>query len=693
MTKKSGVTMENQEKDEKAPNRLIGETSPYLLQHAYNPVAWYPWGEEALDRARSENKMIFLSIGYSSCHWCHVMEHESFEDPETARLMNDKFINIKVDREERPDLDSVYMEAVQMITGQGGWPLNVWLTPDKIPVFGGTYFPPQSMHGRPDFRTVLGKLADMHEQSPQDVRQQADKMRQAIQQDLYQRIEPGTVNRDLLDRAFASYKKSFEPVHGGFSTAPKFPTTMGIEFLLRYHHLSGNEEAAHMALHSLDGMIMGGIYDQAGGGFHRYSTDEKWLVPHFEKMLYDNALLLSALCDAWQLTGKALYRETIYETYGWLKREMLSGEGGFYSALDADTAGEEGRFYIWKDEEIDKILRDPDRHYFKTVYSVTPQGNWEGFNILHRTNSLADYAAGLDIEPGALAESLARSKDRLLTERDKRVRPGLDDKIITSWNSMLLKSLCKCYKAFGDEDFKRTAVDNANLLTTRLWQEDVLYRTYKDGIAKQQGFLDDYALLCEALSYVFEITGDEKYLEQAVGLAASLRENFLDKEHNAFFYTSKNHEPLIVNSRDVFDNVTPSGNSAACAAFQRLGKLTGDGSLQAIAGRAMEGLGNVMADHGTVFGYLLQVIVAEVEPGQEIIIAGDTPGPFREIWARQYNPLSFIITGSTFSDSVWSTLKGKEPLNGRTTAYVCRNFKCHEPATDPEEFKNRLARN
>ncbi|MEX1121452.1 MAG: thioredoxin domain-containing protein, partial [Balneolales bacterium] len=533
------------------PNKLISETSPYLLQHAYNPVEWYPWGDEALNRARDENKLIFLSIGYSSCHWCHVMEHESFEDANTAKLMNENFINIKVDREERPDLDSVYMEAVQMMTGQGGWPLNVWLTPDQIPVFGGTYFPPHSMHGRPDFRTILERLADMYEKDPASVKQQAGKMAEALQQDLYSRISPGTVNRQLLEDAFTSYKNSYEPRHGGFSDAPKFPAAMGIEFLLRYHHFSGDKEAKQMALHSLDQMIMGGIYDQIGGGFHRYSTDAEWLAPHFEKMLYDNALLLSALCDAWQITNKQLYKDTIYETFGWLTREMTSAEGGFYSALDADTEGAEGKFYVWREEEITALLNGQDFDFFKTVYSVSPKGNWEDKTILNRSKSLEEHAGDFTINSDSLKRSLDRSKQILLEERDKRTRPGLDDKIITSWNAMMIKSLCKCYKVFGDEAFKKTAVQNAEMLIGKLLQGDVLNRTYKDGIAKQHGFLDDYALFSEALSYVFEITGDESYLNKARSLTTRLQESFYDTKHEAFYYTSENHEKLIVSSRDV----------------------------------------------------------------------------------------------------------------------------------------------
>ncbi|MEX1137023.1 MAG: thioredoxin domain-containing protein [Balneolales bacterium] len=674
----------------KKSNKLINETSPYLLQHAYNPVEWYPWGDEALKRARDENKMIFLSIGYSSCHWCHVMEHESFEDPDTARLMNKYFINIKVDREERPDLDSVYMEALQMMTGQGGWPLNVWLTPDKIPVFGGTYFPPQDMHGRPDFSTILVRLAEVYEHSPENVRQQASKMAEALQQDLYKKITPGIVNRQLLDKVCESYKKNYEPQYGGFSGAPKFPMVMGIEFLMRYHHISGNEDAKEMALHSLDQMIMGGIYDQIGGGLHRYSTDAEWLAPHFEKMLYDNALLLSALCDAWQISKKPLYRETIYETFAWAKREMLSDDGGFYSALDADTEGEEGKFYVWQEEEINRILDREDREFFKAVYSVTPQGNWEGKTIFNRSKELDEYAVEFNTDAETLKESLERSKAILLKEREKRTRPGLDDKIITSWNAMMLKSLCKCYKIFGDDAFKVTALNNAELMITELWQNNTLYRTYKNGISRQHGFLDDYALLSEALSYVFEITGDEKYLNIALSLTARLQESFYDEEHDAFYYTSENHEKLIVNSRDVFDNVTPSGNSAACMAFQRLGAISGDHGLQNIASKAIERLGEVMAEHGTVFGYLLQAAINQVEPSREIIVVGKDPLPFQKAWANYYDPQSFFIMGEDFQNSPHPTLKGKKPLGSKATAYICRNFECKEPVSEPDVFQEML---
>ncbi|MEX0684615.1 MAG: thioredoxin domain-containing protein [Balneolales bacterium] len=674
----------------KKSNKLINETSPYLLQHAYNPVEWYPWGEEALARAESENKLIFLSIGYSSCHWCHVMEHESFEDRETAKLMNEKFINIKVDREERPDLDSIYMEAIQMMTGQGGWPLNVWLTPNKIPVFGGTYFPPRSMHGRPDFRTILNKLATLYEADPENVQQQADKMTQALQQDLYSRVESGTLNRELLDAGFKSYQTSYEPVHGGFSHAPKFPSSMGIEFLLRYYHISGDEEAKKMAQHSLEQMVMGGIYDQIGGGFHRYSTDDKWLVPHFEKMLYDNALLVSALCDAWQVTGENLYKDTIYETIGWLKREMLLDEGGFYSAQDADTDGEEGKYYVWELREINHLLDDEDLTIFKEVYSVTLEGNWEGKNILNLSEPLEKSAERLGISIDALNQSLQRSKSILLKKRQHRSRPGLDDKIITSWNAMMLKSLCKCYKAIGDDLFKELAVSNAELMITKLFKDDILFRTYSKGITKQHGFLDDYALLAEALSYVFEITGEEKYLDKALSLVNKLKTDFYDEEHHAFNYISESHEPLIANNRNIFDNATPSGNSAACMAFQRLGILTGDQEMLSIAYNAIERLGKVCLEHGTIFGYLLQGAVNMIKPGKEIVVVGSETESYRRTWAKSYDPLSVFIEGKDFQKSSYLTLKGKKVVDNKTTAYVCRNFECKNPVTQLETFKEVL---
>lgn len=669
------------------PNRLIHESSPYLLQHAYNPVDWYPWCEEALQRAREEDKLIFLSIGYSSCHWCHVMEQESFEDPQIARIMNENYINIKVDREERPDLDAIYIEAVQMMTGQGGWPLNVWLTPEQVPVFGGTYFPRQSLYGRPGFAQVLEKVVSVYRNEPENVRNQTHQMKQALSRDLLESVSEGSLDESLMHQAFESHKTGFDPAYGGFSTAPKFPMAMSLEFLLRYYHITGEQKAREMALHSLDSMLRGGIYDHLGGGFHRYSTDDRWLVPHFEKMLYDNALLLSTLCDAWQLTSDEAYHRTIHETLAWLERDMLHEEGGFFSALDADSEGEEGRFYVWSHREIHELLAPEDARIFCTVYGVTSEGNWEGTNILNREKEPEAHADELGMSADELRAAIRRSKNTLLEARAQRIRPGFDDKVITSWNAMMLKSLCKAWRATGEETFRRLARGNADFLLNRVWDGDTLYRIYKNGSASQHGFLDDYGLLAEALVWLFEITGELSYLQTADRLAAALTDRFLDESGKGFYYLSDRHEQLVVRKRDLMDNAEPSGNSAACAALQRVGRLTGNPDHASIVEQVIARLAGVCGTYGSAFAYLQQVIAMQLHPGREIMVIGPDPEPFRERWARMYDPHSLFIWGENFQDAPYPTLKDKKMLEGQTTAYVCEHFACRRPATDLWNFE------
>lgn len=692
------------------PNRLVHETSPYLQQHAWNPVDWYPWGEEALERARSENRMIFLSIGYSSCHWCHVMERESFEDPRIARLLNKHFVNIKVDREERPDIDAVYMEALQMMTGQGGWPLNVWLTPDQTPIFAGTYFPPEDYHSRPGFPAVINRLVEVYHQNPEKVENQAREMRKALSNDLHDHLSPGDINKEVLDKAFQAYEETYDQEYGGFSGAPKFPMAMGIGFLLRYGHQPGSARAHDMALGTLEQMICGGIYDQVGGGFHRYSTDRKWLVPHFEKMLYDNALLLPVLAEAAQISGRTVFADTVDETVAFLNREMRHPDGAYFSAMDADTDGEEGKFYTFTYNELRELLDDEMFSLVTRHYGIIPEGNWDGVSILHRAVSLEELARTLNSNVSTLNQQLEDAKSQLLDYRSRRTRPGLDDKIITSWNALMLIALCRCTLLLGRD--AGDAIRLGGFLEEHAFQDDILYRiTDSNGNARQPGFLDDYALLSDGYSRLFEITGDPHWLSLSVHLNRLMMEQFYDDDKAAFRYASHQQNQLIAETRDVFDNAQPGGTTAAIAALYRTGHLAGKPEWNRTAVTAMEPLAEAAASHASAFGYLLQTMHQHVYPGKEIVIVSDPksqPDPVSQkmiaIWRENFDPNSYLIS-LTEDQTKTDKLMEKDPLAGtgfdklygekstlddKTTAYVCSDFQCRTPVRTPDAFREEI---
>ncbi len=670
----------------KFTNRLISETSPYLLQHAHNPVDWYPWGEDALEKAANDNKLIFLSIGYSSCHWCHVMAHESFEDESVAAYLNEHFVPIKVDREERPDLDNIYMEAVQLMTGQGGWPLNVWLTPNKIPIYGGTYFPPEDRYQRPGFLTVLNRLFDLYNTDPQSISQRVAQIQKALQTDLMQHVESSVISEKQLHDAAEAFRKHFDPISGGFGPAPKFPSAMGISFLFHYHYLFQDEQAKIMAADSLSHMIEGGIYDHIGGGFHRYSTDNEWLVPHFEKMLYDNGLLITALCDAFQVTGNEVFKSTVYETIDFLEREMMSPDGGFYSAIDADSENIEGQFYVWLYKELNDILTIEEFNVFSELYDITQSGNWEGKNIPNRIHSSRKHLAITEEQQ----KLIKAAKEKLLTVREQRARPGTDTKVITSWNALILKALCKACLVFGEEHWKQLALKNARFLLDTMFDGSTLLRTYNKRKAKQHGFLDDYALLAESLTYVFEISGDEYFLEQSIQLCDLLIELFHDPGNDAFYFVSDRHETTLSRPRDTFDNATPGGNSAAITALQRTGHLSGKVHFVHTARRALEKLAETASQNALSFGYFLKALAFEWKKGPEIIITGKNRKPFQGEWSMKFLPGSFFIGGDDFSRSQQPVLSGKKILNGKTTAYVCQNYTCKQPVTDLQDFRKLL---
>ncbi len=558
------------------PNRLGAELSPYLLQHADNPVDWYPWGDEARRKAREEGKPIFLSIGYSSCHWCHVMAHESFEDSQIATLLAEHFVSIKVDREERPDLDQLYMDAVQAMTGQGGWPLSVFLTSEGRPFFGGTYWPYPARGGMPGFDEVLLAIAGAWQDRREDLLDQADRLTQFLVNDAHESEagEREELSEGPLVMAETTLRRAYDAQWGGFGQAPKFPQPSSLRFLLRRWRSSGNAELLKMVAATLDRMANGGIYDHLGGGFHRYSVDRRWLVPHFEKMLYDNAQLAACYVEAWQATGRGEFARVARETLGYVLRDMTHPEGGFFSSEDADSEGREGTFYLWTPEEVREAL-GPDRaEVFCRVYDVTPAGNFEGSSILNLPRSLADHASAMGRPAEVLAAELVESRAALMAVRGKRVRPGRDDKVLLGWNAMMIDSLARAGAAFGEPEYVDAAVRAAGFLLGRMRDgQGRLLHCWRNGHARHPAFLDDVALLADALTTLHETTGDAHWLSEATHLADDLLARFADPAAGGFFYTPADHEPLITRKKDFFDGSTPSGNGAAATVLLRLARL------------------------------------------------------------------------------------------------------------------------
>src|SRR5512135_1277269 len=617
---------------ERPANRLIGETSPYLLQHAQNPVDWYPWGPEAIARAKAEDKPIFLSIGYSACHWCHVMEHESFEDPEIATLMNERFVNIKVDREERPDLDQIYMAAVQAFQdGHGGWPMSVFLTPDLKPFYGGTYYPPTDSRGMPGFPRVLRELDRAWRERRDDVDRIASGMTERLQASGLAAPSRGELTAKPLDQAARELARAFDPIHGGFLPAPKFPHPMDLRLLLRQHARTGDPHALHIARQTLDKMARGGIYDHLGGGFARYSTDERWLVPHFEKMLYDNALLASTYLEAYQATGDAEYARIARETMDYVLGRMTSPEGGIYSTEDADSEGAEGKYYVWTLAEVNEVL-GPDRaKTFASVYDVTEGGNWEHKNILNLPKPIATSAKLLGKDEATLRAELDEDRARLLAVRDRRVPPGKDTKVLTSWNGLMIAALAEGGRVLKDARYLEAARRAAAFLLDRMRAGDGrLLHTFKDGQAKLNAYLDDYADLFDGLTRLYETTGEPRWMTSALELAGVMIAEFADAEHGGFFYTGKSHEALIARQRDFMDNATPSGNAMAATALLRLGALTGRDDLAEAGRKTLEAVQALMERAPMAAGQSLVALDFLLAAPRELaIIAGDDPDEFR----------------------------------------------------------------
>jgi uncharacterized protein YyaL (SSP411 family) len=678
-------------------NRLINETSPYLLQHAHNPVEWYPWGAEALEKARAENKPILLSIGYSACHWCHVMEHESFENVEIARLMNENFVNIKVDREERPDLDQIYMNAVQMMTGHGGWPMTVFLTPAGVPFYGGTYFPPADRYNMPGFPRVLIGVSQAYQERPEDITQTATAMLAELR-----RINPASESGEglttpALDNAYRGMARNYDATHGGFGGAPKFPAPMNLEFLLRIHHRTGDSKALEMVLQTARKMAEGGLYDQLGGGFHRYSTDATWLVPHFEKMLYDNALLSRLYLHVYQLMGQEFYRRIAEETLDYVLREMKDERGGFYSTQDADSEGHEGKFFVWTPDEIALILGPEDAALFNAYYDVTKEGNFEGKNILHVSRTLEDVASDSGVEVERLATALRDGRQKLFEARESRIKPGRDEKQLTAWNGLMLTSFAEASVILEREDYAEAARKNAGFVLDQLRRDGLLLRTYKDGQAKLNGYLDDYAFFVDGLIALYEATGELRWLEEARALADKMIDEFWDEEEGGFFYTGKSHEELIVRSKDYFDNATPSGNNVAADVLLRLAVLTGNEDYRRRAVTIFRLLNDSIKRYPSAFGRALAALDFHLSSPKEIVIIGprestETQALLREVWKR-YLPnkvLAQSIEADERAAAIVPLLRERRMIENRPTAYVCENYTCQQPVTTAAELEKQV---
>lgn len=677
-------------------NKLIHETSPYLLQHAHNPVNWYPWGEEALNLAKQLDKPILVSIGYSACHWCHVMERESFENEATAALMNEHFVNIKIDREERPDLDHVYMDAVQTMTGGGGWPLNVFLTPAGKPFYGGTYYPPMRAYNRASWQEVLLGVHEAYRDRKDKVLEQADGLTEHLNNASFGMSKPGEEEQAALFSPSnlaliaSNILQQADIEWGGFGQAPKFPQTFSIQYLLRHHYFTNDEAVLQQALLSLDKMMQGGIYDHVGGGFARYSTDTQWLVPHFEKMLYDNALLLQAITEAYQLTGDEKYADTIRQTFGWLQREMLSPEGGFYSAIDADSEGVEGKYYVWSKAEIEDVLGD-DSELFCSVYDISEHGNWEESNIPWLKTSLTDRVSTLNIDENIAREKLKTCLEKLLQQRQKRIKPGLDDKILTGWNALTISACCKAYAALGEEIYLQTAESCMAFLEEKCSGDGKFKHTYKNGVAKYHAFLDDCAYLVQAYINLQEVTGNQDYLLKARQLTESTVADFSDEDGIFFYFTPAGQDDIIVRKKEIYDGATPSGNAVMAYNLHYLSVVFDVPVWRKRAEHMVTNLGQMITKYPTSFGYWASVFQNLVQGLNEIAIVGPDAAAMLAGANRLYLPAR-VMQSSLVAVDAFPLLAGKTTA-GLTLVYLCKNYECSLPSGDLEGLKKLELKN
>ncbi|HNK27389.1 MAG TPA: thioredoxin domain-containing protein [Ferruginibacter sp.] len=681
----------------KKPNKLIGETSPYLLQHAFNPVNWYPWGEEALQQATIENKVILVSIGYSACHWCHVMERESFEDETVAAFMNKHFINIKIDREERPDLDHIYMDAVQAMTGSGGWPLNVFLTPEKKPFYGGTYFPPVRAHGRSSWIDILTAVNKAWEEKKEDIIEQADNLTGHLRKsNSFGQLFTQPVNQDKtqleeqLTQVFSNIMKTADRDWGGFGPAPKFPQTGVIRFLLQYYYHTGNNEALTQARLSIDKMLQGGIYDQVGGGLARYSTDTEWLVPHFEKMLYDNALFIIALSDAYRLTQDASYERAIRRTVSFVQSELGNGSGAFYAALDADSEGEEGKYYVWSKAEIVRIL-GPDANLFCDFFNISETGNWEGKNIPRMLANVNSFAESRQMNAVAIEAMLDKGLEKLHAFRKKRKRPQLDDKIILSWNALMITALAKAGGALGESEYMQAAEKCFGFLIQKFRKNEAaggFYHTCKKDIAKFPAFLDDYAFLIQASIHMQEVSSDTRFLIWAKELTDHVLTYFADKSTGYFFFTSNDQTDVILRKKEVYDGAMPSANSIMAENLQYLSVVFDKPDWLDLSVKALNGISKAVVEYPTSFSNWCILIMNQLYGYNELVITGFGYKEARQKLLKKYIPARILQTADKEND-LFPLLRGKM-YGGETWYYLCKNYVCNLPVLTFSELMKML---
>ena len=675
------------------PNCLAKETSPYLQQHADNPVDWYPWGEEALGEAKRTGKPILLSVGYSACHWCHVMAHESFENPAIAKVMNDHFVNIKVDREERPDIDQIYQVAQAMLTQRnGGWPLTMFLTPDQLPFFGGTYFPDQPRYGMPGFGDLIKRVRTFYDEHPDDIRAQGEQLAEALTRSAPRAAtHPSEFSPEALDAAAEYLKSAFDREHGGFSGAPKFPHPDTLELLLRRYAATGDREALDLATFTLRKMAEGGIYDQVGGGFSRYSVDAQWAIPHFEKMLYDNGWLLKLYADAWAITRDPLFERVCIETAAWVMREMQAPQGGYYSSLDADSEGEEGRFYVWTPDEVRRLLTDEEYAVASAVFGLDEPPNFENRHWhLVLARPLEEVARGLGLNEGAAQRLLDSGREKLRNAREKRVRPGRDEKILTSWNALMVSGMAHAARVFGRKEWLTSARAALDFIRHTMWKDGKLLATAKDGRVHLDAYLDDHAYLLAALIEVLQADFDARDLTWADELGHVLLEQFHDPKDGGFFFTSHGHEPLIHRPKPGPDNATPSGNAVAALALNRLGFLTGETKFADAAADTIALFWPQMGRQPAAFGTLLAALEEQLRPPRTIIVTGpqDQFRPWRELLDSAYLPTTIVLHLHSDLDSLPPVLA--KPVEDRVNAYVCEGVTCLPPIRSPEDLREKV---
>lgn len=676
--------MESTEQNHRFTNHLINETSPYLLQHAHNPVNWYPWGEEALNKAKEENKLILVSIGYSACHWCHVMERESFENEEIAKIMNDDFVCIKVDREERPDIDQIYMNAVQLISGRGGWPLNCFALPDGRPFYGGTYYPPNN------WKQLLNNISKEYQSNAQSLETYAQNLTEGIRNSelvqLNQRTDGLEMNK--LNSLVSKWQESFDQREGGPNRAPKFPLPNNYQFLLNYALLTDNQEILDHVHLTLEKMALGGIYDQIGGGFARYSTDELWKAPHFEKMLYDNAQLISLYSAAYQQSKNELYKQVIEQSLEYIEREMTASNGAFYSALDADSEGEEGKFYVWNPNELQSILED-DFTLCKDYYHVTTLGKWEhGNSILLRQETDSIYASKNNLDIDELKKDIDRINQKLLDHRSKRIRPGLDDKTLTSWNALMIKGYADGYVALNKDEYLESAIRNAEFIWNTQRKEDgSLYHSYKNGKSTINGYLEDYCFTIEAFISLYETTFNKIWLNRAVELANYCMDHFFDSKSGMFYFTSDIDPPLVARKMEVNDNVIPASNSSLAKALFKLGKLMDDTSYLSTSHQMLKNVYDQMDSYGSAYSNWAELLLYELFPFQEIAITGKSAVKFRLEFGEYYLPNS-LFCGSVKNENL--PLLENKMVKGETTIYVCVNKACQLPVNEVQKAVDQI---